>query len=294
MTLDVKSTDCVLLIWGNDSNPEQLKDAVNQIKDKCSKVQLENADRLLMAGHTQSTFDVVACGHLGAANVVLNADCLAEVAKVLKPGGSLMLREAVVKDEGAKELRTSAKLISALKLAGFVDISEPVTYNVPDKCDYKKILSVSEFDVVDICALKPNYEVGAASQLKLSFAATDKTEVAKVWSLENDLGDDDLDLIDEDDLLDDDDLLKPDPSSLRATCSDGPKKRKACKNCSCGLAEELDAEVAKTAPPKATSSCGSCYLGDAFRCASCPYLGMPAFKPGEKIVLSDRQLNADD
>lgn len=130
-------------------------------------------------------------------------------------------------------------------------------------------------------AAKPNYEVGSAQPL--SFAK-------KVWKLEDTEEDD---LIDPDDLLDEEDMKKPDPASLRVCGTTG--KRKACKDCSCGLAVELEAEkgAAVAANPIQKSSCGSCYLGDAFRCATCPYLGMPAFKPGEKVQITDNLLKAD-
>lgn len=95
--------------------------------------------------------------------------------------------------------------------------------------------------------------------------------------------------VDQDKLLKDDEILteedkekvKPEKNCVEA------KPKKPCANCTCGLADVKDQPVTET--PKA--SCGSCYLGDAFRCASCPYRGMPAFKPGEKVVLDTSDLD---
>ena len=85
-------------------------------------------------------------------------------------------------------------------------------------------------------------------------------------------------LIDEDDLLSSYNLLM---SGLTTTIPDKISKkdcktsRNACKNCTCGRAEDSLASESKT------SMCGNCYLGDGFRCDTCPSKGLPPFSPGE-------------
>ena len=95
--------------------------------------------------------------------------------------------------------------------------------------------------------------------------------------------------IHQNELIDNDDFNKP-----TFDCGTGGKVRTACKDCSCGLAEQIESERSTTKltlsmleNPGVGSSCGSCSLGDAFRCPGCPYRGLPAFTPGEKITLDD-------
>ncbi|MES1919514.1 Anamorsin [Bonamia ostreae] len=90
-------------------------------------------------------------------------------------------------------------------------------------------------------------------------------------------------IIDENSLIEDD--LKPiaqaQPNEQKAKKSINERLRKPCKNCTCGRA---DSQKNNSASSK-KSACGSCYLGDAFRCSECPYLGTPPFKPGETVKL---------
>lgn len=104
--------------------------------------------------------------------------------------------------------------------------------------------------------------------------------------LEDDL-DDDGDLIDEDALLNND-LLNAPPSITERTATDDCSGRKPCDDCTCGRAEREAGSSPDNQPKQvATSSCGNCGKGDAFRCASCPYLGKPAFKAGEEHLVLD-------
>ncbi|KAF7846206.1 hypothetical protein BT93_L4865 [Corymbia citriodora subsp. variegata] len=124
-------------------------------------------------------------------------------------------------------------------------------------------------------------------------------------SIDNGVDSDD-ELIDEDELLSEDDLKAP--IKVPTECKPKAKRRRACKDCTCGLAQRLEeedrakrdnadsklrtlklgqdelAEVDFTVEGK-VGSCGNCALGDAFRCDGCPYVGLPAFKPGEEVRL---------
>ncbi|XP_034472986.1 anamorsin homolog [Drosophila innubila] len=175
---------------------------------------------------------------------------------MLKPSGKLHLFAYI---------GPAASLLQEIKLSGFINCSE-------------------DADAKTLTAEKPGYETGSSA--RLSFAK--KSASVNVWKISGD----DEELIDEEDLLDEEDKQKPDPAGLKVCSTTG--KRKACKNCSCGLADELESEKStKAATENAKSSCGNCYLGDAFRCSTCPYLGMPAFKPGEKVQLADNLLKSD-
>ncbi|KAH0619468.1 hypothetical protein JD844_000116 [Phrynosoma platyrhinos] len=295
----------VAVVWDSQSSPEALQHLVQNIQAAVGvegHVSVENVNQLLQSSHKESSFDVIFSGMVPGSSTVHSAEVLAEIARIAKPGGRVLLKEVVTTEtSNNNKLRTISKLPTALTLSGLVDVEELQKENLTAEQvqSIQERLGVqgTEFLSVQMEGKKPNFEVGSSSQLKLSFAkkpaASEKPAVdptaAKLWTLSaNDMNDDDMDLLDSDELLDSEDLKKPDPASLRAPSCKESGKRKACKNCTCGLAEELEQEK-KNLQPK--SACGNCYLGDAFRCASCPYRGMPAFKPGEKILLNENSLH---
>eukprot|EP01027_Heterolobosea_sp_BB2_P027103 GEZU01042320.1.p2 GENE.GEZU01042320.1~~GEZU01042320.1.p2 ORF type:complete len:280 (-),score=87.10 GEZU01042320.1:127-966(-) len=274
----------ILVLFQNETELEATFEELKNISTTRFAIK-DDTDKL---PYTDASFDQV---YFVSPSKATHTDALlTEAARVLKGDGNIRFRETI--GEG---LRSQSDLEDAVMFAGFVNTTITVDNNI-----------------ADVKASKPSWE-------KKAFSLSTRTEVegkkveptkpknANVWTIGGD-DDDSAEYEDEDNLLQAEDL-----TPAKTYSSDGAKPvKKACKNCTCGFAEKqacatsdsnnttevntckpltIDDVAKEEALPK--SSCGSCYLGDAYRCASCPYLGMPAFKPGEKIQLSGNLLHSD-
>ncbi|KAI9209648.1 cytokine-induced anti-apoptosis inhibitor 1, Fe-S biogenesis-domain-containing protein [Polychytrium aggregatum] len=352
----LRSGDSVLMIGNPAATPQDLQSSRAQIVDivgAAGSVAFEQLDRLQQITLKGSSFSAIVSGCVNPPAFVHPEASLSALSRSLKPSGSFHITEPTVVDSAASinaskhgnpalPSRTPSALLSAVKLAGLVDIELVGSRKVSDAeleswiafwgvdaADVeavKQSLSGNLF-VSEVTAKKPAYEVGAAVKLSFGKKAASAAPVASpapkqsVWtvSANDDDDDDDAELEDDEALLDEEDRAKPVQRPDDCELTDG--QRKACKNCTCGRAEEEAEEeqraieqVATLAGPTISatttatgvtvvqgkqrkavpvSSCGNCYLGDAFRCSSCPYMGMPAFKPGEKVVLGGNLLKDD-
>lgn len=206
------------------------------------------------------------------AGFVPDENILAMLYRVLKPKGKLIIHEILDREMG--------QTISVdLKIQGFMDV---LAAKDP-----------SSNDRFVVCS-KPKFESEAIAKINISTVHAPLRKVGSVLAMsdENKKWKMDESELNEDDIIDEDQLVDDFSEPISAGCGDQlePGKKRACKNCSCGLAEQEAAEVESNRAASnevKTSSCGSCYKGDAFRCAQCPFLGKPAFEPGnEKVVLS--------
>lgn len=207
---------------------------------------------------------------------------LLELARVLRPGGVIVLQNPNSANHDVKE--TLSALERDLLLAGFV---------VSEGADG----SIDGLGPLVVKGRKPVWETGSSFKLKKNVVEK-PTNVVKddIPDFKVQLVDDLDDLIDEDSLLTEEDLKKPNLPQAD-DCEVGKAGRKACKNCTCGRVEMEEKKeklgLASDLLDNPQSSCGSCGLGDAFRCSTCPYKGLPPFKLGEKISLSQSFLTAD-
>ena len=82
-------------------------------------------------------------------------------------------------------------------------------------------------------------------------------------------------------LINEDELMQGTEEVTQKFCGEDDRimPGKPCENCTCGKKELFESATGKEKleTGQVESSCGKCYLGDAFRCASCPFLGKPAF-----------------
>uniref|UniRef100_A0A8I3MHP4 Cytokine induced apoptosis inhibitor 1 n=3 Tax=Canis lupus TaxID=9612 RepID=A0A8I3MHP4_CANLF len=174
----------VAVVWDQSSPLEALKDLVDKLQKLTGdegQVSVENINQLLKSAHKESSFDIILSGVIPGSTTLHSTEILAEMARILRPGGCLFLREPV--ETALQQESLSPKEIQS--------VQEHLGYQSDN------LLSVH------ITGKKPNFEVGSSSQLKLSLAKKASPPVkpavdpaaAKLWTLSaNDMEDESVHL----------------------------------------------------------------------------------------------------
>jgi len=204
---------------------------------------------------------------------------------ILKPGGSLKIHTA------SQEVSNGSTFKDLYTIAGFKEegseSSGVISLKKPDWAG-KGVATLKKKNGAQDSTSTVKVSAGENNQAKQVEAEKPEAKKANPFAKFKIDNTDDSKLINEENLLQNEQGYKN--LGQAEDCSTKPK---ACANCSCGRAEQEAKEEAnasaniqkKIETGKVTSSCGNCYLGDAFRCGSCPYKGLPAFKPGDKVKL---------
>jgi hypothetical protein len=235
----------------------------------------------LITSDEQKTDTMNLCNNVGAASITfINTNFLTQfvnttdVLVVFKDSVDMVAAAACVVPGGSLLYPTDTDASLDLMIAGLVDVTTIKT------TEGQNIWQGN----------KPQWEEGSKASVKTEDKEKKKSTTTSSWqaAVEAHVGGDDMmDLEDEDVLLE-----LAGPVAQPPTQKDGggcATKKRACANCSCGRKEMEEAEENGTPRPKLSdeelakmkSSCGNCHKGDAFRCASCPFLGKPAYNKGE-------------
>ena len=328
------------------AHPEKV-DAVAAAYDR-SRTDIQMLDRLAFSHVVlpESAYDVVlilfdADHSPRESRSLLSREVLQRIVKALRPGGRLRSQDggfAALDSEVRRQAILAGLVVEQSDMVKpDYGTSQPIPLRLGKKTGGGTAAPVATIEDTDSSLLNGNGKrqnrLEATQPAGVGFVdfSDDLNVTVEEEGDEVDLDDDDdEELIDENTLLSDEDMSRPIVPrkyflllliTLFLACTyfaqspapeclpNGTKKRRrACKDCTCGLAARLEAEDrAKRSTADAAlaklkeedlaevdftvkgkvGSCGNCALGDAFRCEGCPYVGLPAFKVGQEIRLED-------
>ncbi|KAI4110569.1 MAG: hypothetical protein LQ345_006960 [Seirophora villosa] len=295
--------------------PERLKGILATYDRSATDIQMLDRLSLALINLPETTYDVVLIlvdvnDTRTESSRLLTSHVLNTIVRSLKPGGKLDSQDGGLATSDSAERREAVFagliVVDGKMVKPDYSATEPIPLRFGKKKEVGRTASsTSQEGMGAVPPHSPKKRKSSPSQgivpVGVGFVLPDDDLNA------HDNGYDEDELIDENDLLSAEDMQSTVAQPVECRPKSG-KRRRACKDCTCGLAERIQAEeevqrstadqqLAKLKTEELSEvdftvqgragSCGNCALGDAFRCEGCPYIGQPAFKPGEEVKIAN-------